>query len=111
MSLSYEQRMEFLFNVETMVKNYPELLNDTIMACTNGMQKALDEESKRATDMELVAVGFQAMSQNKRYTEKNFKWATGLVASKLVKWEKHSRVNWGQTQEELNQIIEDNKQS
>jgi len=99
--LTFEEEMRFLGNIAATIKNNPEMLNKAIMACTNGMQEALQTETNRAIDMELVAVAFEAMSTNKRYSEKNFHWAQGLAISKLKKWPEHSRINWGKSIEDL----------
>lgn len=101
MSLSYEQEMAFLHNIRSTIEQYPDLLDKAVSACTYGMKKALETETMRAIDMELVAVGFEAMSTNKRYSDKNYHWASGLVASKLKKWPEHSRINWGKSIEDL----------
>ncbi len=101
MALSFEEEMAFLHNVRSVIEKHPELLDKAVMACTTGMKKALEIETARAIDMELIAVGFEAMSTNKRYSDKNYHWASGLVASKLKKWPEHSRVNWGKSIEDL----------
>ena len=104
--MTYEEKMKFLHHVRVTVTEHPTILNDTIMACTSGMQDALNTETSRAVDMELIAVGFQAMSGNKRYSEHNHKWAAGLVASKLEKWPEHCKINWGNTADDLRKLRE-----
>lgn len=109
MQIPYENEQKHLNNIYNVIANNPYLLEKSIQACIRGMQEALKRETDRATDMELIAVGFQAMSMNKRYNEKNYKWATKLIASKLSKHTNYARINWGTTIEELELIIEQNK--
>ena len=98
--MTYEEEMRFISMVIKTVSENPEMFSKIVMACQNGVTKAIDKHRELAMDMETIAVAFSTMSKGK-YTEKNQKWIHNLLKAKLEKHKDYSYINWGSTLEEL----------
>ena len=104
--MTHEEKQKFLHNVRTTIKTNPELLNETIMACTSGMNDHTIQLQRQVADFETIAVGFMSMA-NKRYDKKIDLWATNLVLSKLKKHKNHCYINWTSDIQELEEKLKD----
>jgi hypothetical protein len=102
--MTYEEKQNFLYTVGATIKSYPELLNETIMACTNGTNDYINTLRHQVADFETIAVGFMSMSKG-RYSKKTDIWANTLVLNKLKKYKNCSYVNWITDIEELENLL------
>lgn len=76
-------REKFLSSIKITIKAHPELLNDAIRACTDGINEALLKARKQAMDMETLAVAMHS-TMHKRYKNSTHKWINELVKNKVT---------------------------
>lgn len=92
--MTYDEKVIFLSNIRIILEKNPELLNDTIQACVYGINKNIEVETKRAADMESVAMAAMTLANAKRYSKDTHAWAVKLINSKLDQNKDDLRFQW-----------------
>ena len=94
--MTYEEKLRFLQSIRENVEEDPSLISEINGAIQNGVNRAIDMERRRATDMETIAMAFATMSKNKRYDKTTHDWAEKVIAGKLEKWKHLNAFDWGE---------------
>jgi acyl-CoA reductase-like NAD-dependent aldehyde dehydrogenase len=99
--MTHEERMRLLSKIRNEVKEDPSLFADIVTVCNSGVEEAINAERQRAADMETIAVGMYSLMTGK-YREKNQKWITGLIKSKIERWSENSHLGgWDKVLDEM----------
>ena len=81
--MTWEERQKFLYMVQTTIEQHPDLFNETILACTHGIQEAYNKLKQRACDMEMLAVALHS-TMDKRYSKNTEKYINELGKQKKI---------------------------
>ena len=91
--MTFEEKQILLSSVYIAIKDDSTIFKDILNVGNEALIKAIQNERERATDMEAIAVEFQAMTKG-RYSENTMQWVDGLIKSKLEKWKHDNAFNW-----------------
>ena len=100
--MTYIEKMTFLNNVRETVRTNPDILNETIQACTSGISIALTDMTHQAIDMETVVIAMHS-TINEKYKKSTQEWIDKLVANKISPYTKNSYTA------NLNEVLKDFK--
>lgn len=100
-----KEELVFLSQVKEMVKNNPKLISHIITVCIEGIEEKEKIANERAADFETIAVACMAISKENRKTPSTIKWAESLIASKMLKWENKTCINFSNDIKEIKEGI------
>lgn len=91
-NMTEHEKQLFLSHTREVIKRYPELQKDVILAMDAGVQEHIKDLRQQTADFETVAVAFMSLVDKPSKSTKL--WANTLIFNKLKKYEKCSFMNW-----------------